>query len=96
MEVSEEDMAEGLDECERSIVVRVLSEAEVNAKGLRSVMMKAWGFSHLRVFNRGANIFHIFMEEEQAVQKALYAGPWNFDHFIFFSSFRNGKRWGSH
>ena len=78
----EDDIREGLQECENSCLGKVFAPKEIPLKYLRMSMVKAWKCESLKVIKLDTNIYQIFLRNTEEVERLLSQGPWCFDNCL--------------
>ena len=85
----EEDIRGSIEECERSLVRRILVDRSFSAGTMEAALGAIWGHPEgFRVLDHGDNIFQFFFAKEVDVLRVERGAPWLFKNFIL-----NLKRW---
>lgn len=75
----DEDVKQGVEECERSLVVRIITEKPINKGSFHSAVASVWGSSKgLRVEEVVETLFQIFFEDGDTLNRVLKGSPWLF------------------
>jgi len=73
------DIQERLEECQNSILGKIVSEKAIHRNSIRNVLSNIWcnpkGF---RVEHIGDKLFHFFMDEQEDMKRILRGNPWFF------------------
>lgn len=76
---NDEDVQEGLKECHRSVVGKIVTEKPIHKNSLHNALANIWcnpkGF---RLEEVAEKTFHLFFESEKDVQRILQGSPWAF------------------
>ena len=78
----EDDIRDGLLECENSCFGKVFAPKEIPLKYLRLSMVKAWKCESLKVVKLDTNIYQIFLRTKEEVDRLLSQGPWCLDNCL--------------
>ena len=73
------DIWEGIEECKRSCYGRFYANKEINFKGLRWAMTKAWKSEKIQISKLHDQILHIFFPTKEEANRIVDQGPWCFD-----------------
>nr|XP_027093820.1 uncharacterized protein LOC113714231 [Coffea arabica] len=81
VDLSGEDLEEGVSECQGSLVGKLIGEKIANFTGLKNFTNHAWGYpSKMKVTELGPNLFHFHLGDEGEKKKILSGGPWVMDN----------------
>nr|XP_027120633.1 uncharacterized protein LOC113737637 [Coffea arabica] len=81
VDMSFEDIQQSVEECQLSLMGKVIGEKVTNFTGIKNFTAHVWGYpKNLKVTELKANLFWFHFESEQEMEKALYGGPWVIDN----------------
>ena len=80
--IHEDDLREGILECENSCYGKVFTTKEIPTKFLRLSMVKAWKCESLKVIKIDTNTYHIFLRTKEEVDRVVSQGPWCLDNCL--------------
>ena len=81
VDLSGEDLEEGVTECQGSLVGKLIGEKIANFTGLKNFANHAWGYpSKMKVPELGPNLFQFHLGDEGEKKKVLSGGPWVMDN----------------
>ncbi|GAA0175558.1 hypothetical protein LIER_28706 [Lithospermum erythrorhizon] len=82
IQLVEEDLAEGIIECELSAYAKVLSlkESFVSIQGMKMALSKAWNCQDIRISRITGPIIHIFFPSLSEKKRIIETGSWCFDN----------------
>lgn len=100
------DVRECREECERSLVGRILGSKPANFSGLKNTFSKLWSqMGDLRVVELGPNFYQFIFTSQEERERVLQKRPWFFDNQLIVlhqwrqdikqedDSFRKGLIW---
>ena len=77
------DVKEGMQECSRSLVGRVIGDKVAHFTGVKNFTYHAWGYPrNMVVTELGPNLFQFQFENEDDREKVLVGGPWILDNQV--------------
>lgn len=80
VDVSEEEIKQGILDCTNSCYGKFITKKEINLKGLRNAILKAWKCHGVKVFRVLPNTYHFFFKTPEELQEVTKSGPWNIDN----------------
>ncbi|GAA0162560.1 hypothetical protein LIER_18626 [Lithospermum erythrorhizon] len=82
IQLEEEDLADGISECEASAFAKVLSlkDGFIRIQNFTLTMAKAWNCKGLRVSRVVHSILHIFFPSLEEKKRIMGGGKWCFDN----------------
>ncbi|XP_071917145.1 uncharacterized protein [Coffea arabica] len=81
VELDSTDLAQGVVECQLSIIGRVVGEKTANIAGIKSFASNMWPFArNLRVVEIGVNMFQFSFSNKQDMDRVLRGRPWVYDN----------------
>nr|XP_027087572.1 uncharacterized protein LOC113709019 [Coffea arabica] len=81
VDLSGEDLEDGVTECQGSLVGKLIGEKIANFTGLKNFTNHAWGYpAKLNVNELGPNLFQFHLGDEGEKKKILSGGPWVIDN----------------
>ncbi|XP_027155881.1 uncharacterized protein LOC113756396 [Coffea eugenioides] len=82
-EIDAEDLGNGVQECQKSIIGRIKREKVANFTVVKKFVTAAWGYpKDLRTTELGPNLFQFLIPREEEREKILNGGPWILDNQI--------------
>ena len=85
----EQDVAQGVEVCERSLISRVVTEKSINKASFQNAMTNMWGVKEgLKIVEIQEKLFQLFFEEERAMVGVQKGSPW-----LYRNAWVLMKRW---
>lgn len=83
VDLSSDDISEGIQDCRQSLVGRLIGEKVAHFTGIKNFTNHAWGYPrNLTVTELGPNLFQFQLERGEDREKILLGGPWIMDNQI--------------
>ena len=83
VDLCSEDVSEGVKDCRRSLVGRLIGTKVANYTGVKNFTNHAWGYPrNLVVTELGPNIFQFQFDVDEEREKVLMGGPWVLDNQV--------------
>ena len=83
MDLCSDDVSEGVKDCNRSLVGRLIREKVANFTGVKNFTNHAWGYPrNFVVTELGPNLFQFQFEIDDEWEKVLMGGPWVLDNQV--------------
>ncbi|GER52813.1 aldehyde dehydrogenase 5F1 [Striga asiatica] len=79
VELSEVDIAQGLRECQLSLIGQFYGEKQINFSGMMTTLTGIWARKPFKVRNLGENKFQFIFQAEEDKEKILSGKTWSFD-----------------
>ena len=80
MVVSKKDICKGVEESSHSCIGTIYARKETPIKYLKIAMAKGWKKEDLKVIKIKPNMFQIFFNTTDEVEKVIKNGPWCLDN----------------
>ncbi|XP_027062606.1 uncharacterized protein [Coffea arabica] len=93
IEVTEEEIKQGIEDCSNSCLEKFVARKEMNLKGLKGALERAWKRQGFRIFRVQPDVCQLFFASKKDLQFVLSKGPWNIDNnLLVVKSWFSGVR----
>ncbi|KAF3649139.1 putative anion transporter 4, chloroplastic-like [Capsicum annuum] len=83
------DIKTSLQDCEVSVLGKIIVDKEISLQGVRNTIPRVWGYPiKLRILKIEKNLFQFVFMNKESMNKVLFDTPWLFDKYLL-----NVKAW---